>query len=110
MQNQEQFLLVITTCPDQQTAHGLANKIIEGRLAACVNILPEVVSIYQWRGERQQGTEHILYIKTEKSRYSELESMITDVHPYELPEVIAVPISNALPGYLSWIKSITNKA
>jgi len=105
MQNQEQFLMVVTTCPDNETAHLVANKIIERSLAACVNILPEVVSIYQWKGERQQGTEHILLIKTEKSRYTELQNLITESHPYELPEVIAVPISEALPEYLSWIKS-----
>jgi len=109
MQNQEQFLMVVTTCPDESAAHLMANKIIDQRLAACVNILPEMVSIYQWNGEKQQGTEHILLIKTEKSRYSELEALIASNHPYELPEVIAVPINDALPEYLAWIKSVITK-
>ena len=109
MQNQEQFLMVVTTCPDDTLAHALANKVIDLSLAACVNILPKVVSIYQWEGERQQGTEHILLIKTAQSRYAELEALIVADHPYELPEVIAVPINEALPEYLSWIKSVTSK-
>jgi len=109
MQNQEQFLLVITTCPDESAARLLAGNIVDQSVAACVNILPGVTSIYQWEGEKQEDSESILFIKTTKSRYAELEALITSTHPYELPEVIAVPINEALPDYLSWIKSVTNK-
>ncbi len=104
MQNQEEYLLVQTICPDQALSIELARQIIEHKLAACVNVLPEVTSIYQWKGEVKQDSETLLLIKTTKSRYPALQKLITENHPYELPEVIAVPITEALPEFLSWIK------
>jgi len=106
MQNQEEYLLTITTCPDEKSSKALAKKLVENKLAACVNVLPGVTSIYEWKEEMQVGSECILFVKTHKSRYPELQKMIGDSHPYELPEVIAVPISEALPEYLSWISNV----
>ena len=111
MQNQVEYLLVQTSCPDNDSAIKLARRIIENKVAACVNVLPEVTSIYEWKGEVKQDSEILLLIKTSKSRYLDLQAIICDLHPYELPEVIAVPISEGLPDFLSWINdsvAITN--
>ena len=108
MQNQGDFLLVQTSCPDKDTAISLARRIIEKKLAACVNVLPEVTSIYEWKGDIKQDSEILLLIKTPKSRYLDLQAVICESHPYELPEVIAVPISEGLPEFLAWIKDTTD--
>ncbi|MDH5258878.1 MAG: divalent-cation tolerance protein CutA [Gammaproteobacteria bacterium] len=109
MQNQEEYLLVQTSCPDNDSAIALGQRIIQEKVAACVNVLPEVTSIYEWKGEVKQDSEVLLLIKTEKSRYIDLQAVICASHPYELPEVIAVPISEGLPEFLSWIKNTTTK-
>ena len=102
-------LLVITTMPDQEGAETLAETLVNHRLAACVNIGAPMTSIYEWDGELQRGTERMLTIKTTNERYPELEQAIADQHPYELPEIIAVPITAGLPAYLTWIhKCIKN--
>lgn len=96
-------LLVFCTCPDHDTALGLANTLIDEALAACINILPGLTSIYHWKGKRETGTEELLMIKTTRDTYPALEARISDLHPYELPEIIAVSMEAGLPGYLSWI-------
>jgi len=96
-------LLVVTNLPDRESAEKLAALLIERRLAACVNLLPACSSVYRWRGEIQHDEEHPLLIKTAQDRYAELEMLIRANHPYELPEIIAVPIVHGLPGYLQWI-------
>ncbi len=103
MQNQAEFLLVQTSCPDKESAIALAQRIIEKKVAACVNVLPEVTSIYKWKEKVKQDSEILLLIKTPKRRYKELQAVICEAHPYELPEVIAVPISEGLPEFLSWV-------
>jgi periplasmic divalent cation tolerance protein len=100
-------LLVITTLPEQQAAERLAETLVDRGLAACVNIGAPVTSVYRWRGRRERGTEVMLTIKTTRARYPALEKAITAGHPYELPEVIAVPITEALPEYLAWIRACT---
>lgn len=100
-------LLVITNLPDRASAETLADQIIEQRLAACVNLLAPCDSIYRWKGEVQRETEHPLLIKTALDRYAELETLIRAKHPYELPEIIAVPIAQGLPAYLQWLESET---
>ncbi len=109
MQNQAEFLLVQTSCPDNDSAIALAQRIIKGKVAACVNVLPSVTSIYEWKDEVKQDSEILLLIKTTKSRYEDLQALICESHPYELPEVIAVPISDGLPEFLSWIDDTTTK-
>jgi periplasmic divalent cation tolerance protein len=96
-------LIVMTTMPDMASAEQLADNLIENSLAACVNILPAMQSIYRWQGKRQQGTEHQLMIKTCADRYKEIEKFIKKHHPYELPEIIGLPIQHGLTDYLSWI-------
>lgn len=96
-------LLVITSLPDRAAAERLADGLIAGRFAACVNILAPCRSIYEWKGAVQHDEEHPLLIKTTAERYCALEAAIRAGHPYELPEIIAVPIERALPGYLDWV-------
>ena len=100
-------LLVLTTMPDQQSAETLAQTLVARHLAACVNIGAPMTSIYEWDGKLQRGTEHMLTIKTTSTRYPALEQAIADQHPYELPEIIAVPITAGLPAYLAWIDKCT---
>lgn len=100
------FILVLTTCPDEPSAAVLAQRLVEGGLAACVNILPVMQSVYMWKGILQSGREHQLFIKTRRDRYSAVEQVVMTGHPYELPEIIAVPISAGLPAYLAWINDI----
>jgi periplasmic divalent cation tolerance protein len=102
-------LLILCTCPDQATAQTIANQLVDQALAACVNILPGLTSIYQWRGKRETAQEHLLLIKTTDEAYKTLEQAITELHPYELPEVIAVPITQGLNGYLQWIELQTKR-
>ncbi|HEY5291019.1 MAG TPA: divalent-cation tolerance protein CutA [Burkholderiales bacterium] len=100
-------LLVVTNLPDRESAEKLAALLIERRLAACVSILAPCSSVYRWQGEIQHDEEHPLLIKTAKDRYAELEAAIRANHPYELPEVIAVPVTQGLPAYLQWVESET---
>jgi periplasmic divalent cation tolerance protein len=96
-------LLVLTNLPDRAAAERLADALIEKRVAACVNILAPCRSVYRWKGEVQREEEHPMLIKTAAERYAALEAAIRATHPYELPEIIAVPIERGLPAYLDWV-------
>jgi periplasmic divalent cation tolerance protein len=100
-------LLVITNLPDRAAAERLAERLIGGRLAACVNILAPCRSVYRWKGELQRDEEHPMLIKTTAERYPALERALREGHPYELPEIIAVPIERGLPAYLDWLAAET---
>ena len=100
-------LLVITNLPDRATAEKLAEALIGQRVAACVNILAPCRSVYRWKAEVQHDEEHPVLIKTTRERYAALEAAIREVHPYELPEIIAVPIERGLPAYLDWVAAET---
>jgi len=102
-------LLVITNLPDRASAEKLAELLIAERVAACVNLLAPCDSVYRWRGEVQRDEEHPLLIKTAQDRYAELEACIRANHPYELPEIIAVSITQGLPAYLHWVESETRR-
>ncbi|WP_211460598.1 divalent-cation tolerance protein CutA [Collimonas silvisoli] len=102
-------LLIFTNLPDALSAQALARQLVERKLAACVNILPAVQSVYRWQGVVEQASEVTLLIKTVASRYAELESAIKAIHPYGLPEIIALPIAAGLPAYLDWITAETQK-
>ncbi len=97
--------LIYCTCPDVETAEKIADHLIGGKLAACVNILPGVRSFYEWLGEIEQAQEHMLLIKSPKTRYTEIEAAIKALHPYQLPEIIAVKIDSGSAEYLQWIDS-----
>ena len=96
-------LLVLTNLPDRATAERLADALIEKRVAACVNILAPCRSVYRWKRTVQHDEEHPVLIKTTAERYPALESAIRAAHPYELPEIIAVPIERGLAAYLDWV-------
>jgi len=100
-------LLVLTNLPDRESAERLAGALIEKRVAACVNILAPCRSVYRWNGAVQREEEHPVLIKTTAERYPALEAAIRAAHPYELPEIIAVPIERGLPAYLAWIGAET---
>lgn len=105
------YRLVITTCPNMEVAESIADTVIRERLAACVNILPAGRSIYEWQGKVEHESEHVLLIKSRRDRLPALETRLLEIHPYELPELIAVPIEDGLSSYLSWIDSqLDNKA
>ena len=97
-------MVALCTCPSRQEAERLGSLIIEKRVAACVNIIPGVQSVYRWQGQIEQDEECLLLIKTSKERFDTLSALIVDEHPYELPEVIGVSIEHGLSAYLRWIE------
>jgi periplasmic divalent cation tolerance protein len=103
-------LLVITNMPDAARAQALASSLIERRLAACVNILAPCHSVFRWQGKIEAAEEVPLLIKTTTERYAALEQAIRAQHPYELPEIVAVPVSEGLPAYLNWVAEETREA
>jgi periplasmic divalent cation tolerance protein len=98
-------LLVLTNLPDRAAAERLADALVVRRVAACVNILAPCHSVYRWENALQHEDEHPVLIKTTSERYPELESAIRTLHPYELPEIIAVPIERGLGAYLDWVRA-----
>jgi len=102
-----QYIQILCNCPNQSTANNIANELIELKLAACVNILPAVTSVYRWQGKLEQETEVQLQIKTTMELYQSVEEQLLMLHPYDVPEVIALPIINAHQPYLDWIKQNT---
>ncbi|MEP6877260.1 MAG: divalent-cation tolerance protein CutA [Nitrosospira sp.] len=96
-------ILIITNLPDRASAMALAHRLIDARLAACVNVLADCTSVYRWEEKNETVNEVPVFIKTSAKHYAQLEQLIKSIHPYELPEIIAVPISNGLPAYLKWI-------
>lgn len=95
--------IVINTCPDSETAQSLARVLVEENLAACVNIIDGMRSIYRWNGVLQNDDEVLLLIKSGVEQFSALCERLKELHPYELPEIVAVPISTGLPEYLDWL-------
>ena len=99
------YHLIYCTCPDQETAERIARQLISDKLAACVNILPGVSSIYEWQGQIETAQEHLLLVKSQESRYAAIEMAIKALHPYQLPEIIAVALERGSAEYLKWIDS-----
>ena len=104
-----QTLLVLTNLPDLASAQALARSLVEQKLAACANILPAVKSVYRWQGALEEADEVSVLLKTSEARYAELEAAIGALHPYAVPEIIAVPIVAGLPAYLAWVAAETKK-
>jgi periplasmic divalent cation tolerance protein len=95
---------VTTTLPDEAAAHQVGSRLVEERLAACAQVLGPVASTYRWKGKIEQAAEWYCNLKTTKSRLSALTKRIRELHPYEVPEIIAVPIRQGNPDYLEWIQ------
>lgn len=102
-----EVLLVISNFPDRASAALAADTLIADRVAACVNILAECTSVYRWNGKVEHASEVPLLIKTTRAAYPQLESSLRKLHPYELPEIIAVSVTTGLPAYLDWVAQET---
>lgn len=100
-------LLVLSTCPDADSGQRLARSLVEGHLAACVNLVGPVTSVYRWRDAIETAGEMLLVIKTTADRYPALEQGLRAAHPYEVPEIVAVPVQHGLNDYLEWVRSCT---
>lgn len=103
--SENQCLVVFCTCPGGEPAARLASALVEARLAACVNQLSGLVSTYRWQNEVRQSDEALLIIKTTRERLAALSTQIRALHPYELPEIIAVPVLGGLEEYLDWVRA-----
>ena len=99
----DEVLLVLTNLPDPDSARRLAEALVGERAAACVNILAGCSSVYRWQGKTETADETPMLIKTTQAAYARLETLIRAHHPYELPEIIAVPVTTGLSGYLQWV-------
>ena len=100
-------MLCVSTCPDAETAAQIARALVEERLAACVNRIPGVVSTYRWQGDIHTDAEVLLLIKTTRERFGALRTRLTQLHPYEVPELIALDVADGLPAYLGWLAKQT---
>jgi periplasmic divalent cation tolerance protein len=110
MNDEVKHILVLSTCPGSISAKKIARDLINEKLAACVNIIPGVQSFFTWVGKVDSANEHMLVIKTTLDLYDAVEKRLKKQHPYELPEIIAVPIHTGLAGYLDWISTNTKKS
>lgn len=104
----DECVVVLSTLPSDQEAASIARALIDDRLAACVNILPAMTSVYRWTDGVQQGTEHQLVIKTTRSRVAALWEKLEALHPYDLPEFVVLPIVDGSELYLKWIRDATS--
>jgi periplasmic divalent cation tolerance protein len=104
-----QALLVFCTCPDRSVGLQIAETLVDRRLAACVNLLPRITSVYAWEGRRETAEEIQLLIKTRVESYAALERTLLELHPYELPEIVAVPIEKGLTAYVEWVTTCTTE-
>ena len=100
-------LACLCTCPDAAVAARIAEALVDERLAACVNVLPGVESVYRWDGRVERAGEVLLVIKTVRARLDALTARVVELHPYECPEVVALDIAGGLPAYLAWIADAT---
>jgi len=101
------YILCLVTIDDLKKASEIAGILVENKLAACVNIIPEIQSIYRWKGEICNDTEQLMIIKTQEHLFGRLEAVVKKMHPYEIPEIISVDIQQGYQGYLRWIDDST---
>lgn len=104
---QENHIVIFCTVPDRESGERISRVLVEERLAACVNLVPGLSSIYRWQGHIQQDTECLLLIKSTAARFEVLADRLRGLHPYDIPEIIALPVSAGDPAYLNWISENT---
>ena len=104
LSNHDDVLVIFCTVPDAATGERIAQHLVEYRLAACVNVIPGIISVYRWQGRVETGSEALMKIKATAGSYRKIETAIRSQHPYELPEIIAVPVSEGLADYLDWVR------
>src|SRR5438552_15284349 len=97
------ILLALSTFPDRETAQRISYQLVTEKFAACANILPAIESIYRWKGTIETGNETLVFFKLSEDRQSEFQNKLRSLHPYEVPEIILVPVSSGLPEYLRWV-------
>ena len=107
MTTESDGLIILNTCPGSITAKNIATDLVANKLAACVQVIPAIQSYFRWVGKVDSKEEYLLVIKTTTACYREVEKSIQALHPYELPEIVAVPISTGLAGYLKWLNDST---
>src|SRR2546423_12820269 len=100
--NASRLLVVLMTAPDRDEANRIAEMLVNSRLAACVQVLPEIHSVYRWKGEVERATETLLLAKTTSDRFDELDRVVREIHSYDTPEIVALPVSAASAPYLKW--------
>jgi periplasmic divalent cation tolerance protein len=105
----EQLSIILVTAPSQDVAQQLAHSLVTERMAACVNIVPGVKSIYAWEGKIEQAEEVLMIIKTQSSRYAALEEYVRAHHPYDTPEIVEIPAGRVTPKYWQWVMKETNR-
>lgn len=103
--NQE-YCIAYCTCPDAETAEKIAYALLEARVAACINCIPNLKSFYVWKGHIEKGEEVLMKIKTTRSKLPALEAAILQLHPYEFPEFIATPVIYGNESYLGWLTEV----
>ncbi|MFZ6815186.1 divalent-cation tolerance protein CutA [Undibacterium sp. Rencai35W] len=108
--NMDKVLLVMTNVPDEAVAQAIIHSALENKLAAWVNVMPAIRSFYNWNDIPQVATEIALLIKTSEAKYTALQTLIQSIHPYEIPEIIGIPITQGLPAYLQWVLHETGSA
>jgi periplasmic divalent cation tolerance protein len=100
---EDKVLLALSTFPDDETARRISQELIQGEFAACANVLPAVESIYRWKGNIENGTEALVFFKLSEDRRTAFQEKMRSLHPYEVPEIIFVPLAGGLPEYLRWV-------
>jgi periplasmic divalent cation tolerance protein len=99
----QKILLALSTFPDAETARRISNELVTEKFAACANILPGVESIYRWKDKIENGNETLVFFKLSEDRQSAFQHELRSLHPYEVPEIIFVPVADGLPDYLRWV-------
>src|SRR5439155_21320275 len=99
----EKILLALSTFPDAETARRISNELVAHKFVACANILPSVESIYTWKGKIEKADETLVFFKLSEDRQTAFQEKLRSLHPYDVPEIIFVPISSGLPDYLRWV-------
>jgi periplasmic divalent cation tolerance protein len=104
---EEQAIVILITAPSPEVGRKIAELLVGEKLAACVNLLPGIESVYTWQGQTQHDSEVLLLVKTRQSLFATLESAVKGIHPYEVPEIIALPVQWGSTSYLDWIREMT---
>ena len=97
--------IVLITAPDREAAATLGRALVEERLAACANLVPQITSIYRWEGAVQEDSEALMIIKTSAGRVAALTERVLELHPYEMPEVLVLPVESGAAAYLDWVRA-----
>ena len=99
--------MILCTCPDREKAEEIAENLVEAKLAACVNILPGITSVYRWQGAIEKDSEALLLIKTAAERVADLQKTLVELHPYDVPEIIILPVEGGHLPYIEWVEQCT---